>query len=109
MFCAELCVCLCAATKAYVDYFSRSLHYELKGKGVHVQCQVPYFVTSKLSKIRKTSLTTPDPKTYAASALRSTGLGASVVPYPMHAIQHWVISWVFARFFQTDFWLKERS
>lgn len=63
-----------SASKAYVDYFSRSLHYELKSFGVHVQCQSPYFVTSKLSKIRSTSLTVPNPDDFAVAAVNAIGM-----------------------------------
>jgi len=82
-----------SATKAYVDFFSRSLHYELKGKGVFVQCQVPYFVVSKLSKLRKSDLFTPKPEAYAAAAVAHIGRGGpSVVPYWSHRLQHFVLT-----------------
>ena len=32
------------AAKGYVAQFSKGLHYELKAKGVYVQCQVPLYV-----------------------------------------------------------------
>lgn len=50
-----------SASKAYVDYFSRSLNHELAGSGVDVQCQSPYFVTTKLSKLRNPSVFIPSP------------------------------------------------
>jgi len=34
--------------------------------GIHVQCQSPYFVTTKLSKLRHASLFTPTPATYVS-------------------------------------------
>jgi 17beta-estradiol 17-dehydrogenase / very-long-chain 3-oxoacyl-CoA reductase len=82
---------LYSATKAYVDFFSRSLHYELASKNIHVQCQVPYFVTSKLSKLRHSSLFIPSPKTYARAALRAIGYEPTIVPYWAHAIQNAVV------------------
>jgi len=80
-----------SATKAYVDAFSKSLYYELQKTGIHVQSQVPYFVSTKLSKIRNASFTTPSPDGFAASAVNSIGLGPFVVPYWVHAVQHAVI------------------
>jgi len=80
-----------SGTKAYVDAFSKSLHYELKKKGIFVQSQVPYFVSTKLSKIRSSSLGTPSPDRFAASAINAIGLGPFVVPYWVHALEHWVI------------------
>lgn len=80
-----------SGAKAYIDFFSRSLHHELKQFNVHVQCQSPYFVTSKMSKIRKPTLTTPNPDTYAASAVAAIGAGDSVVPFWAHWLQDTVM------------------
>lgn len=79
-----------SATKAYVDMFSRSLHLEYKSKGVSVQCQIPYFVTTKMSKIRSASFLVPNPDGYAAAAVRNIGYEGFNVPFPAHAVQHWV-------------------
>ena len=57
-----------SAAKGGVVAFSRSLHYELKPKGIDVQVQTPLWVTTKLAKIRKTSLTVPSPAAYAKAA-----------------------------------------
>jgi len=81
-----------SGTKAYVDFFSKSLNLEYKSKGVIIENHVPYFVVSKLSKIRKASLGTPTPGAYAASALAKIGYAASVVPFWAHAAQHWVLT-----------------
>lgn len=80
-----------SATKAYVDFFSRSLDAEYKSKGIDVQCQIPYFVTSKLSKLRKTSLTVPSPRGFVKASVAKLGYGASIVPYWSHELQHFVI------------------
>lgn len=87
-----------SATKAYVDFFSRSLNIEYKGKGIHVQSQVPYFYTSKLSKIRKPTLFSPTPETYAKSAIQRIGTSASEVPYLPHRLQHYFVQNVIPRF-----------
>lgn len=82
---------LYSGTKAFVDFFSRSLHHELASSGVFVQCQSPYFVVSKLSKIRRSSLTTPKPEAYAKAAVNAIGSGSSVVPFWTHKVQDWVM------------------
>lgn len=92
-----------SATKAYVDFFSRSMYLEYKNKGICVQCHVPYFVTSKLSKIRHSSLTVPTPKGYAKHSVRSIGYGGSVVPFPAHGFQHYLIQEWLPRFFIVKF------
>jgi hypothetical protein len=38
-----------------------------------LQCQSPYFVTSKLSKIRHASLFTPNPDVYAEASVKKIG------------------------------------
>lgn len=95
-----------SGTKAYVDFFSRSLNLEYKAKGIHVQCQVPYFVPTKLSKIRHASLAAPSAKDFAKAAVASIGYEASIVPYPIHAIQHFLIQEVLPGFLFVPFLLK---
>lgn len=98
LHCGDPLYAVYSATKAYVDFFSRSLHYEYKRKGVHVQCQIPYFVPTKLSKIRKASFGVPDSQDWAASAVQRIGYEASVVPYPVHALQHFLFQKVLPGF-----------
>mmetsp|Transcript_97049 Transcript_97049/g.277692 ORF Transcript_97049/g.277692 Transcript_97049/m.277692 type:complete len:241 (+) Transcript_97049:105-827(+) len=88
-----------AGSKGFVEHFSESMYHELKGKGIHVQVQSPLFVVSKLSKIRKSSLSTPKPSAYAKAAVAHIGYQAKVSPYWAHALQLWVVrnipEWVF--------------
>jgi len=60
---------LYSGTKGFVDLFSRSLAAECASRGVLVQSLCPGFVVSKLSGIRKSSLTTPTPEQYVKSAI----------------------------------------
>jgi len=79
--------------------FSRALHYELKGKGIHVQCQVPLFVATKLAKLRA-SLFTPTPASYAKAAVAAIGYDVLVSPFWLHALQMYIFGcfpeWVVA-------------
>ena len=61
-----------SASKAYVDFFSRGLNTEYKSKGIIVQSLCPYFVSTKLSALRK-NLMTPGPNEYVSSALATVG------------------------------------
>lgn len=81
-----------SASKAFIEFFSRSLHTELKGKGVHVQCQIPYFVATKMSKIRSASLFVPSTVSYARASVRQIGYDAVVVPYWSHGLQDAVLA-----------------
>ena len=79
------------AAKSYVSMFSKALHEELAGFNIHVQCQVPLFVTTKLAKLKKASFFTPTPSTYARSALNAIGYESVTSPYWPHALQIWLL------------------
>lgn len=82
-----------ASVKNAINSFAKSLSVELRNDGIHVQCQAPLFVTTKLSKIKKASLTVPNPDTYAIEAVRkmkeASFFSSSPIcsPFPMHNIQ----------------------
>eukprot|EP00163_Fabomonas_tropica_P029180 TRINITY_DN6176_c0_g1_i2.p1 TRINITY_DN6176_c0_g1~~TRINITY_DN6176_c0_g1_i2.p1 ORF type:complete len:311 (+),score=106.54 TRINITY_DN6176_c0_g1_i2:440-1372(+) len=80
-----------SASKAYINAFSGSIAAEYASKGIHCQLVTPYFVVSKLSKIRKPSLTTPTPANFARSSVAKIGAGDAVVPFWSHALQHFVM------------------
>ena len=82
---AEYC-----ASKAYVDFLSRSLHHEVASKGVLVQCQSPFMVATALSGIRRPTLLAPSARTYARAAVADIGSGASTVPYWPHGLLDWL-------------------
>ncbi|CAN0929313.1 Very-long-chain 3-oxoacyl-CoA reductase-like protein At1g24470 [Linum grandiflorum] len=86
-----------AATKAYIDQLSRSLNVEYKHFGIDVQCQVPLYVATKMTRkvamIEKSSLFIPTPKEYAEAAVHQIGSRARCTPYWAHSLQ-----WYFARF-----------
>jgi 17beta-estradiol 17-dehydrogenase / very-long-chain 3-oxoacyl-CoA reductase len=92
---------LYAAGKAYVDMYARSLASEAAGFGIDVQSHIPYFVVSKMSKIRRPTFFTPTPAGYAKAAVACIGNGqASVVPFLPHRIQHLALmlpEWVVKR------------
>ncbi|KAK8793681.1 hypothetical protein WA171_002814 [Blastocystis sp. BT1] len=91
MACGDPLYDLYSASKAFVDHFSLSLATELKEKNIIVECHCPYFVPSKLSKIRKASLMCPPANVYAEASLNRVGRGPiTVVPYWGHQIQHFL-------------------
>ncbi len=68
------------------------MNYELASKGIHVQCQVPMFVATKLAKLRKTSLFVASPSSYARAAVAAIGYEKVVSPYWSHALQIWALT-----------------
>lgn len=80
-----------SAAKGYIEKFSRSLNAEYSGKGITVQCQAPFYVATKLAKLRK-SFTVPTPTEYVKLAINWIGHGEPVVsPCWFHACQGWVL------------------
>ncbi|KAL6551446.1 Very-long-chain 3-oxoacyl-CoA reductase 1 [Orobanche gracilis] len=75
-----------AATKAYVDQFSRCLYVEYKRSGIDVQCQVPLYVATKMASIKRSSFFVPSTDVYARSALRWIGYEPRCTPYWPHTI-----------------------
>ena len=82
-----------SAAKSYIIMFSRGLNAECKGKGVTVSCQVPYYVATKLAKMRK-AMMVPEPKEYVDMAVRWIGYSDDVTtsPFWMHAVQGWALT-----------------
>ncbi|XP_062949463.1 very-long-chain 3-oxoacyl-CoA reductase [Cynocephalus volans] len=83
-----------SATKAFVDFFSRCLHEEYRSKGIFVQSVLPYYVATKLAKIRKPTLDKPSAETFVKSAIKTVGLQSQTNGYPIHSLMALVISLV---------------
>lgn len=74
-------------SKAYINNFSESLHYEYSKFGIHVQSQLPGLVVSKLSKVRSTSFFIPSPQSYATAFVNQIGYEPVNISFWTHAIQ----------------------
>ncbi|XP_019374911.1 PREDICTED: very-long-chain 3-oxoacyl-CoA reductase [Gavialis gangeticus] len=83
---------LYSATKAFVDFFSQGLHAEYKSKGIIVQSVLPFFVATKMAKIRKPTFDKPSPETYVKAALGTVGLQSRTNGYLPHAIMGWFMT-----------------
>ncbi|XP_060032552.1 very-long-chain 3-oxoacyl-CoA reductase isoform X2 [Erinaceus europaeus] len=87
-----------SATKAFVDFFAQCLHEEYKSKGIFVQSVVPYFVATKLAKIRRPTLDKPSSQTFVKAAIKTVGLQSRTNGYPIHslmgALQSLLPSWI---------------
>jgi 17beta-estradiol 17-dehydrogenase / very-long-chain 3-oxoacyl-CoA reductase len=80
------------ATKAYVDELSRDLQAECGAYGVTVENQAPFYVATKMSKIRRPRLDAPSPATWVDAGLRQIGYGSTAAPYWVHAFMAWALS-----------------
>jgi len=83
-----------AASKAFVNEMSASLHYEYASSktDIRVQAQQPLYVTSKLSKMKRASLTVPSPSTFARHSVKMMGYEPVISPYWAHALMLYLIS-----------------
>ncbi|KPP56560.1 estradiol 17-beta-dehydrogenase 12-A-like, partial [Scleropages formosus] len=79
----------CDTHPAFVDYFSRGVHAEYKSKGIIVQSVLPFFVATKMTKIRKPTLDKPTPERYVSAQLNTVGLQSQTNGYFPHAVMGW--------------------
>ena len=70
-----------------MDKFSRDLAAELKPMGVTIQTVHPGWVVTNMSKLRKSTMTAPDPDTFAKSVFNTLGLDSRTSGYWFHKIQ----------------------
>merc|ERR1712106_1212202 len=80
-----------AATKAYVESLSESLGVEYASKGVTIQCVLPGFVVSNMSKLKRPTLMAPTPTAFVNSTLKTTGIEKRTAGYFMHKVQIYFI------------------
>ncbi|KAL5552708.1 hypothetical protein UlMin_040109 [Ulmus minor] len=91
-----------AATKAYIDQFSRCLYVEYKKSGIDVQCQVPLYVATKMASIKRSSFFVPSTDGYARAAMHRIGYGPRCTPYWPHSIL-WTLAFALPEF-AVDSW-----
>ncbi|XP_034541574.1 very-long-chain 3-oxoacyl-CoA reductase-A [Notolabrus celidotus] len=79
-----------SSTKAFVDFFSRGLQEEYRRQGIIVQSVLPFFVATKMTRIRKPTLDKPTPERYVAAELSTVGLQTQTNGYFPHAVMGWL-------------------
>lgn len=75
-----------SGSKAFLRSWSLALSSELSDSGVHVQLLNTYFVVSKMSKVRRSSLMVPTPAAYVRSVLSKAGTSFHCEPYWTHSV-----------------------
>merc|ERR1719384_325311 len=61
-----------SAAKSFIEKFTLALNAEYCTKGISVQCQIPFYVSTKLAKMRK-SFTVPSADAFAKMGLKFIG------------------------------------
>lgn len=80
-----------SAAKSFIEKFTLALHAEYKSKGISVQCQIPFYVSTKLAKMRA-SFSVPTPNTFAKLGVKFIGHDDPVVsPFWVHACMGYVL------------------
>lgn len=82
------------ATKAYVDKFSADLAAEYSRHGIIVQCILPGFVATKMSKIRSSTWMAPSPDKFVSHAIRTIGVHDRTTGYYAHTLLVSVVNMV---------------
>lgn len=70
----------------FVTKFSRDLGSEYKRFGIVVQCLMPGYVATKMSKIKKPTWMAPSPKKYVRCALQTVGVEDETTGYYPHSL-----------------------
>lgn len=75
-----------AASKAYVVKFSEDLAAEYSKFGITVQCLLPGYVATNMSKIRTSTWMAPSPLTYVKEAIKTVGIKEKTTGYYPHTL-----------------------
>ena len=75
-----------SSTKAFVYKFSEDLGTECAPFGITVQCVLPAFVATNMSRIKRPSLKAPSPKDFVRSQMKSLGLETYSAGYWFHKL-----------------------
>lgn len=78
-----------AATKEFIDNFSRALAYEYSFHGVEIQSLRPFYVATAMAYGTKPSIAVPSAETYVKHALQTLGLSRRNTGYWSHSVQGW--------------------
>lgn len=80
-----------SAAKSFIEKFTLALNAEYGPRGISVQCQIPFYVSTKLAKMRK-SFSVPTPDAFAKRAIKFVGHTEPVAsPYWVHGYMGWVL------------------
>ncbi|PKY01433.1 ketoreductase [Aspergillus campestris IBT 28561] len=90
-----------SGSKAFLQHWSTALGGELEPYGITVELVQAYLITSAMSKIRRSSATIPNPRTFVKSVLSKIGRNGgsptyaySSSPYWSHGLMAWFLTCV---------------
>ncbi|XP_069692878.1 very-long-chain 3-oxoacyl-CoA reductase [Periplaneta americana] len=74
------------ASKAYIQKFSKDLACEYGKRGIVIQCILPGYIATKMSKIKKSTWMAPAPEVFVRKALRTVGVQEATTGYFPHTM-----------------------
>lgn len=77
---------LCYILQAFIEKFSKDLACEYGKRGIVIQCILPGYVATKMSKIKRSTWMAPTPDVFVEHALRSTGIQQQTTGYFPHTL-----------------------
>ncbi|XP_062997570.1 inactive hydroxysteroid dehydrogenase-like protein 1 [Elgaria multicarinata webbii] len=94
-----------SASKAYLDHFSRALHYEYAPQGIFVQSLIPFYISTDVTKFSdapsKSSYFAPSADEFAHHAITTLGISRRTTGYWPHSIMlmfgQYLPDWLWAR------------
>ncbi|XP_060769416.1 hydroxysteroid (20-beta) dehydrogenase 2 [Neoarius graeffei] len=97
---------LYSATKAFVTYFSRSLHAEYEPQGITVQCLTPLIVSTNMTYNIEVNLLVKSAASFARDALDTVGYSSFTSGCITHALQHVALTMILPGWLRlSPFWV----
>ncbi|GJQ86719.1 hypothetical protein Trydic_g14789 [Trypoxylus dichotomus] len=81
-----------SGSKAFVEKFSVDLAVEYESKGITIQCVLPGYVATKMSKIRRGTWMAPTPKTFVEEAIKTLGVHSRTTGYFPHTLMSFTLN-----------------
>ncbi|CAG2053203.1 unnamed protein product, partial [Timema podura] len=76
----------CLVILAYIEKFSTDLQIEYEKFGIVIQCVMPGYVATKMSKIKRSTWMAPSPDRFVKKALLTTGIQKVTTGYFPHSL-----------------------
>ncbi|XP_072006062.1 very-long-chain 3-oxoacyl-CoA reductase-B-like [Engystomops pustulosus] len=90
------------ATKAFMDFFSRSLHMEYKSDGITVQSVLPYLVSTNMSFNLKTNIMVKTSDDFVREALDTVGYTTRTNGCLSHYVQEYILDHILSDTFMNS-------
>ncbi|XP_044130951.1 very-long-chain 3-oxoacyl-CoA reductase-like isoform X2 [Bufo gargarizans] len=91
-----------SATKVFMDFFSRSLHYEYRSDGITVQSIMPHLVSTNMTNNMATNILVKTSDDYAREALNTVGYSNRTNGCLIHSLQDYIFGFLLTETFMNS-------